>query len=102
MKFHLRLTSGKWIGGFACRTHQLDESLRNLQPIAAMWSEPVLATRIDRRGNQAGTIYRITSDDVAKVHTADDCDETCRGCAQCYRASGDTVCDKLCAHGEAL
>lgn len=26
------------------------------------------------------------------------CNETCRGCHECYRRTGETVCDHLCGH----
>ena len=29
---------------------------------------------------------------------AHECDEHCRGCVQCYRETGDTVCDVICKH----
>lgn len=29
-----------------------------------------------------------------------ECDENCRGCAQCYQRTGDTVCDRVCPHAE--
>lgn len=32
------------------------------------------------------------------AHTANDCDETCRGCVHCYVATGDTMCDRICPH----
>ena len=30
--------------------------------------------------------------------TRHDCDETCHGCLECYRASGDSGCQQLCPH----
>jgi hypothetical protein len=36
---------------------------------------------------------------IKPVH---DCDETCRGCATCYRRTGDTICARICACAQAL
>jgi hypothetical protein len=31
-------------------------------------------------------------------HSARDCDDTCSGCPACYRATGDTCCQRCCPH----
>ena len=66
MRFHLATKSGRWVGGFQCRRDNLSEQLDELRDIAQLWSEPLVATRLDRRRsrNQAETyeiLPRLTS-----------------------------------------
>jgi hypothetical protein len=40
----------------------------------------------------------IAAEPPAKPH---ECDESCRCCAECYRATGQDVCDQTCPHHES-
>ena len=45
-----------------------------------------------------GSVENVTRWLTPIRHSKEDCDESCTQCEYCYRASGDSGCNKLCRH----